>query len=306
MATTDGLSLFRAVLNRLDAASDALTICEVAANLRVIAPVSSAMGALLVIDGSMHLHCGRERQIVRSGETAIIPASKPIWFASCRQSIGAAIDSRGHLVRRGSWLVSDVTCGRKRVLQVAMVKISGTKADWLDEPASVSLTACDSGKQLFELLRTQCDSHDPGTPALAQTLVNACLVQALKTSNVNEVPQRTHSEVRSPLLVRALDEVRARPAEMHTTDTLAHAAGMSRSTFIRQLARFAHASPMEYIRRVRLEEAAIMLRSDEAAIKTIAAATGFRSRSHFSRTFRLHYGTDPSAFRDANAERHAR
>ena len=35
-------------------------------------------------------------------------------------------------------------------------------------------------------------------------------------------------------------------------------------------------------------------------VEAIAAEVGFSSRSHFSRVFRDHYGTDPSTFRRRN------
>jgi AraC-like DNA-binding protein len=304
LAPAEASSLFKMVLNTLDAASLALTVCDVAAEVQVIAPLVDNVASLLVIDGTMHLLHDCHRQIVRAGEMVMIPARKQVSIAASKQPKGMALDSRDHLVKHGSWLVSDATLGRKRVLRVAMVKIAGTKAEWLTSPHQVSLVAGESDARLFGLLCEQFDRTEAGAPALALSLVSACIVQALKTSiGADQDAPITNTETRSPSLARALSALRANPGQQHTTDTLAMAAGMSRSTFIRQLARFTHASPMEYVQRVRLEEAAIMLRSTTEPIKTIAAATGFRSRSHFSRAFRASFGTDPSAYRRDSTRR---
>ncbi len=297
-------SLFKTVLNTLDAASLALTVCDVAADVRVSALLPDSVAALLVIDGTMYLDRGGERQVFRAGEMAMIPACERIVISASTRAKGRALDCRDHLVKRGSWLVSDATRGARCTLRVAMVKIDGTRAQWLSGAQRVSLTADEDGARLFALLHQQFDCTDAGAPALALSLVGACIVQALKTSSGDDPAPAADQPARSPSLERALRLLHVDPGQAHRTDTLARAAGMSRSTFIRQLARFAHTSPMEYIQRVRLEQASIMLRSTEAPVKAVAAAMGFRSRSHFSRMFRANYGIDPSAYRVTSARRH--
>lgn len=54
---------------------------------------------------------------------------------------------------------------------------------------------------------------------------------------------------------------------------------------------------MQYYRNMRLEVATSLLRSSALSITQIALATGFAGSSHFSKTFRAHYGTSPSALR---------
>jgi transcriptional regulator GlxA family with amidase domain len=49
---------------------------------------------------------------------------------------------------------------------------------------------------------------------------------------------------------------------------------------------------------VRLGAAARLLQASGVPIKSVAAAVGYASRSHFSRAFRSEFGLDPSSFRE--------
>jgi transcriptional regulator GlxA family with amidase domain len=61
---------------------------------------------------------------------------------------------------------------------------------------------------------------------------------------------------------------------------------------------------MEFVARVRLNLAHRLLLSTGISVEGIATAVGFSSRSHFSRLFREHYGTDPSSFRRTSNDKH--
>ena len=87
------------------------------------------------------------------------------------------------------------------------------------------------------------------------------------------------------------------PAATHSVASLACIAGMSRSTFAKEFAAAFQMTPMEFVAKTRLHHAAELLRSTAVPIKVIASSIGFSSRSHFSRSFREVYGTDPTNFR---------
>ena len=78
---------------------------------------------------------------------------------------------------------------------------------------------------------------------------------------------------------------------------------MSRSAFAREFKADLELAPMEFVARVRLDFAHRLLLSTGIGVEGIAAAVGFSSRSHFSRLFHEHYGTDPSSFRRSIKEK---
>lgn len=57
--------------------------------------------------------------------------------------------------------------------------------------------------------------------------------------------------------------------------------------------------PLDYLRRLRVEEARRLLADPALSVKEVAARTGFRDTSHFSKVFRRVDGLSPAHFRDA-------
>lgn len=58
-----------------------------------------------------------------------------------------------------------------------------------------------------------------------------------------------------------------------------------------------HITVHRFLINERLKKAEMMLHYTDVSIKTITQKTGFKSTSHFSRTFKSHYGYTPSKFR---------
>lgn len=82
-------------------------------------------------------------------------------------------------------------------------------------------------------------------------------------------------------------------------DELAAGLYLSRRQLLRRSAAFGE-KPGELLRRLRLDRAARLLRQG-ASVKRAAAATGFRSTSHFALAFREAYGAPPSLYSEACA-----
>lgn len=57
--------------------------------------------------------------------------------------------------------------------------------------------------------------------------------------------------------------------------------------------------PLDYLRRLRVEEARRLLADPQLSVKEVAARTGFRDTSHFSKVFRRVDGLSPAHYRDA-------
>jgi AraC family transcriptional regulator, activator of mtrCDE len=103
--------------------------------------------------------------------------------------------------------------------------------------------------------------------------------------------------VRDIRLRRAIACVLDQPSAAHTVAQLAAVASMSRSAFARHFFNSVKQSPMEFVKQVRLQHAASLLRTTDLSVKSVAARTGYASRSHFSRAFRAAFDLDPTHFR---------
>lgn len=91
----------------------------------------------------------------------------------------------------------------------------------------------------------------------------------------------------------AQDRMRAAFGDEHRLATLARDSGMSTFHFARVFGELAGMPPHRYLLSVRLREAKKRLQ-EGASVTEACFACGFRNLSHFTRTYRRHFGDPPS------------
>jgi AraC-like DNA-binding protein len=143
-----------------------------------------------------------------------------------------------------------------------------------------------------------------GSRALISALLKACVILLLRHERDGDnLPGPVRPLFAQPLLARAVAAVIADPGAGHSVASMAAAAGMSRSSFAHQFARSLGSTPMEFVGQVRMDWARRLLACTPIPVSTVAGEVGFSSRRHFSRSFRIAFGLDPSAFRRDQAEK---
>ncbi|MFE7168117.1 helix-turn-helix domain-containing protein [Streptomyces sp. NPDC057616] len=95
--------------------------------------------------------------------------------------------------------------------------------------------------------------------------------------------------------VRELLAVRL--SEPLSLEDLAAVTGLSVSQFARQFKARTGSPPHRYLVRLRVEQAARLLRAGTMPIAQVAAACGFSHQEHLTRVLRSHLGTTPAALR---------
>ncbi|MFE0155562.1 helix-turn-helix domain-containing protein [Nonomuraea sp. NPDC059007] len=98
-------------------------------------------------------------------------------------------------------------------------------------------------------------------------------------------------------VARALELIAAEPGAPHTVTSLAAAVALSPSRFAHVFAERTGRTPMRAVRAARLAHAAQLLEATDLDVGQVAAACGFVSPFHFSRTFAQEYGLPPRAYR---------
>lgn len=83
-------------------------------------------------------------------------------------------------------------------------------------------------------------------------------------------------------------------------EMLASSVGMSRVHMHRKLKELTNQSARDFIRGIRLKQAATLLRSKKLSVSEVAYATGFSNLSHFSNSFKEFYGVSPSEYINSN------
>jgi AraC family transcriptional regulator len=96
---------------------------------------------------------------------------------------------------------------------------------------------------------------------------------------------------------RVTDYIRANLAGDLSISELAAQAGLSSFHFARVFRRETGEAPHQFVSRLRLEEAARLLRATDHTVLQIAIAVGFENASHFSVQFKRDYGVTPLAYR---------
>ncbi len=116
-------------------------------------------------------------------------------------------------------------------------------------------------------------------------------------------PDAWPAPAQDPFLARAVDAIHADPGADWTVENLAARAAMSRSAFAARFRAAFGSAPAEYLAGVRMDLAKAMLGEPGASVSDVARRLGYGSDEGFSRAFRRHTGTTPSAWRAARGRR---
>lgn len=79
--------------------------------------------------------------------------------------------------------------------------------------------------------------------------------------------------------------------------------GISRTLFFKKMKGVSGYAPNEYLRIVKMKEAARMLTSSDKTISEISNAVGFNDSNYFGKTFKKHFGETPSVYKSNNSKR---
>jgi AraC-like DNA-binding protein len=95
-------------------------------------------------------------------------------------------------------------------------------------------------------------------------------------------------------IARAVRRIHAAYGERLTVDRLAGEAGMSVPTFHAHFRAVTDASPMQYLKAVRLHQARLLMLRDGRTVAAACLQVGYESASQFSREFKRFFGRSPS------------
>jgi transcriptional regulator GlxA family with amidase domain len=154
----------------------------------------------------------------------------------------------------------------------------------------------DAATRLVELL-----DHPRDTAALAPLYERELLWRLLTTEQGAMVRQIGLAGSHLNHLGHAVGWLRAHYREPMRIDELAALSAMSPRTFHRHFRAMTRMTPLDYQKRLRLNEARARLTADPHDVAGVAYAVGYDSPSQFSREYRRMFGAPPS--RDASGTR---
>ena len=94
-----------------------------------------------------------------------------------------------------------------------------------------------------------------------------------------------------------LEYVESHFSQNLSLDQLAGVIGMNAKYFCRFFSQTTQQTPMNYVNRYRVEQAAHMLCGGDLSVTEVGMECGFTDTSHFVKTFKKHKGVTPKQFR---------
>jgi len=142
--------------------------------------------------------------------------------------------------------------------------------------------------RLLECLRSSLDSHMLGRQTVREIVYR--VLQGEQGGALRALASRDENFSR---IARVLKHVHAEYATPLTVEELARKAGMSVAAFHHNFKLVTASSPLQYLKRIRLDQARRLMTHDGYNASTAARAVGYESPSQFSREFKRLFGATP-------------
>lgn len=148
------------------------------------------------------------------------------------------------------------------------------------------------------LLAAEMSGTRPGARAVATRLTDVLFVQMLRVWLAEaDTGQSWLTALADPCIDAALSQLHDAPQRPWTVEDLAHRVSMSRPSFARRFKTLVGVSPLAYLARLRIDNAARLLRETDEPVSRVAAAVGYTSEFAFSRAFSRERGIAPGRYR---------
>jgi AraC-like DNA-binding protein len=147
----------------------------------------------------------------------------------------------------------------------------------------------DATSRLLTCLRDPLDAKVLGSAA-----VHEIVYRVLRGEKGRVLYNLTQHQTPYAAVARALERIHNEYRESLTVDSLAQENAMSVSSFHRAFKRVTGDSPLQYLKKIRLDKAKGLLVHDKMRVNNVAYEVGYESPSQFSREFKRYFKVPPS------------
>ena len=177
---------------------------------------------------------------------------------------------------------------------------------------SFILIKADQGRTLalhntLQALAAEMAEQAPGSGVVATRLAEVLFIQVLRAYIASE-PERNKGWLRAvfdPQLGMALGAIHERVNTPWTVESLAEAAGMSRSAFAARFKELLGQTPLEYVTEWRMQKAMQLLEQRDKKLIDVARMVGYESDAAFSKAFKRVVGANTGEYLKRGFEDHA-
>ncbi|MEV6903807.1 AraC family transcriptional regulator [Amycolatopsis sp. NPDC051372] len=250
------------------------------------APAAGMSGTVLAViaQGGKRLALGERLYDYRPGQYLVTSVDLPVT---------------GHVIDTGqSTLGFGMTLNPVEIAQLLLeADPRDLPAPTLSAPAGIAVSQApsellDAIVRLLRLLERPADRK-----ILAPLVKREILWHLLRGEQGPAIRQLGLADSGLAHISRAVQQIRKHYAESFRVEDLARTAGMSVSAFHRNFQAVTGMSPIQFQKRIRLQEARLLLVGRPSDVTGVGHTVGYESASQFSREYRRMFGTPPS--RDA-------
>ena len=151
----------------------------------------------------------------------------------------------------------------------------------------------------MQALATEMAEQAPGSEVVATRLAEVLFIQVLRAHIASGVEWRNKGWLRAifdPQIGTALSAIHDNVSTPWTVESLAAAAGMSRSAFAARFKELLIQTPLEYVTEWRMQKAMHLLHQRDMKLIDVARSVGYESDAAFSKAFKRVVGSNPSEF----------
>lgn len=151
----------------------------------------------------------------------------------------------------------------------------------------------------MELLQQELALRELGSETLVYGLLDVIFVLLMREM-LQRQGERTSCwshGIRDPQVMKAVQAMHDDCARAWTLDTLAHHAGLSRTSLAERFRESMGNTPLNYLRTVRMQKAMAALSESERSLEQIAREVGYTDAFSFSKVFKRTVGMAPRDFR---------
>lgn len=274
------------VLGQLNVSASGFATVDVAGRWAP-APVGPGQAHLLIIlrgHGELQTAAATAAPVA-AGKLLVLNGTSPLQL----RAAAAGVDAAGPALRVAHGVIAATLLNGQCVF------------DFITLPHGVDLADSELFTSAVPELIRESNSAAAGADAIV-----SCLVRRIVTHTLRDAwPDSPLVPLVAPgrqgaLLQGIVDSMSKDPGRSFTLDSLAAAAGMSRTAFHNAFSKTYGKSPLALLRGIRLKKAEELLTYTDLPVKAIAARLGYLSRSYFSRTYKAAYGVDPEGYRNAS------
>lgn len=151
---------------------------------------------------------------------------------------------------------------------------------------------------------TQLHERKDGFEFIVRNMISESFYQIYLHTNDRHAPLAEAEHRRMERLKIMITYIEEHLAEEITVRDIASAAYVSNSECDRCFKCILKATPIQYLKQLRLQRAEHLLTSTKMSVESIALLCGFRDMSYFARCFRNAYDANPLAYRKGNVKRY--